>query len=747
MVLGLWLIEKTEMGQKVREKIKTVNANNSYPFSSPQLEEKINTENVKKAQPRKTNTTIYLRNKAQHDYMKMRHANALKQMGLPDISSPLPRRPMQKEPLRNPPGVQHRILVKFHDRSFARASKDGKLVISGQQINPKLFGVIQEYGIHFSPNHTASEDLLVTLETQALASTKEEPADLGGMLIASTSSSDPKIVWAAANALHALDDVEFVSLSSMDSPPPPPGPADIPPTSSLLSASQTYRGTNGINADDAWSRFGVKGQGVRITDCEYFFNSMHEDLADLVMPQPGSIQYYTDFGDDHGTAVLGILTAAENNYGMTGIIPMASSYFYPEYATVNGNFQSRSACIAAALTASARGDVVLLEMQEYGFGWTTENGRFVPAEYDQAVWLVVKTGTDAGKHVVAAAGNGGQNRGEDLDSANYATYRNRGDSGAIIVGAGSTNRARYDFSTFGSRVNLQGWGGSVATLGYGDYITYGNDPNQKYTRTFSGTSSASPIVASSVVLVESYVRQRLGRPLTPIEMRQVLVVNGKAQTGDLSRKIGPLPDLSATLTSLAAQVITWTNPAAITYGTTLTATQLNASSSVAGTFAYNPALGSTLNAGTNTLTAVFTASNPTNYVSPLTNTVSLVVNPASLFDLTTWLEGETMSAALLIKLAIGGASSAKANDGEIPLVTLDSTRLSLSAIVRTGGPAGLSVTGEAGSSLTNWSSNGITVTISTNTNKVPMGHQRRVFSIDLSNSPTRQFLRLKATMP
>jgi subtilisin family serine protease len=129
------------------------------------------------------------------------------------------------------------------------------------------------------------------------------------------------------------------------------------------------------------------------------------------MPQPGSIQYYTDFGDDHGTAVLGVLTAAENNYGMTGIIPMALSYFYPEYATVNGNFQSRSACIAAALTASARGDVVLLEMQEYGFGWTTGDGRFVPAEYDQAVWLVVKTGTDAGKHVVAAAGNGGQNGG------------------------------------------------------------------------------------------------------------------------------------------------------------------------------------------------------------------------------------------------------------------------------------------------------------------------------------------------
>jgi len=79
----------------------------------------------------------------------------------------------------------------------------------------------------------------------------------------------------------------------------------------------------------------------------------------------------------------------------------------------------------------------------------------------------------------------------------------------------------------------------------------------------------------------------------------------------------------------ATPTITWTNPAAIAYGTALSATQLNATSSVAGTFSYNPTNGSVLNAGTNTLTAVFTASNTTNYVSPVTNTVSLVVNKAS----------------------------------------------------------------------------------------------------------------------
>ncbi|NBQ55827.1 MAG: hypothetical protein EBU36_04145, partial [Verrucomicrobia bacterium] len=154
-----------------------------------------------------------------------------------------------------------------------------------------------------------------------------------------------------------------------------------------------------------------------------------------------------------------------------------------------------------------------------------------------------------------------------------------------------------------------------------------------------------------------------------------------------------------------------------------------------------------LSVGTNTLTAIFTASNATNYVSPLTNTVSLVVNSAYAFNLTEWLKGQTMSPAILAKLAIGGASSALANDGEIPVVTLDSDKLFLSAIVRTNGPVGLVVVGEVGASLTNWSTNGVAVTTSTNTNEVPVGHQRRVFSIDRSNSATRQFLRLKATMP
>ena len=71
--------------------------------------------------------------------------------------------------------------------------------------------------------------------------------------------------------------------------------------------------------------------------------------------------------------------------------------------------------------------------------------------------------------------------------------------------------------------------------------------------------------------------------------------------------------------------ISWTTPAAISYGTALSSTQLNARASVAGTFAYTPAAGTVLKAGVQTLTVVFTPTDTTTY-SAATATVQLTVN-------------------------------------------------------------------------------------------------------------------------
>ena len=75
-----------------------------------------------------------------------------------------------------------------------------------------------------------------------------------------------------------------------------------------------------------------------------------------------------------------------------------------------------------------------------------------------------------------------------------------------------------------------------------------------------------------------------------------------------------------------AGTLTWATPAAITYGTALNATQLDASSTLPGSFVYTPAAGAVLNAGTQTLSVTFTPTDTTDYTSA-TATVSLVVNP------------------------------------------------------------------------------------------------------------------------
>src|SRR4051794_17523249 len=75
----------------------------------------------------------------------------------------------------------------------------------------------------------------------------------------------------------------------------------------------------------------------------------------------------------------------------------------------------------------------------------------------------------------------------------------------------------------------------------------------------------------------------------------------------------------------ATAVVTWATPADVTYGTALGATQLNATATVPGTFAYTPASGAILNAGTaQTLSVTFTPPAAANY-PPTTRTVAINV--------------------------------------------------------------------------------------------------------------------------
>lgn len=83
---------------------------------------------------------------------------------------------------------------------------------------------------------------------------------------------------------------------------------------------------------------------------------------------------------------------------------------------------------------------------------------------------------------------------------------------------------------------------------------------------------------------------------------------------------------SATVTLMPSYLLTWPTPAAINSGTAISATQLNATASVPGTFAYAPAAGYVPAAGTMTLSLLFTPNDTTDYGGPKALNVPLVVN-------------------------------------------------------------------------------------------------------------------------
>jgi hypothetical protein len=188
--------------------------------------------------------------------------------------------------------------------------------------------------------------------------------------------------------------------------------------------------------------------------------------------------------------------------------------------------------------------------------------------------------------------------------------------------------------------------------------------------TASGTNTVSvTIVTPSIIVAPSPAGINEAQPLTvtatvssagnPIPTGSVTLTSGSYSSGAINLIVGTAsiavpagalapgidtlsarytPDSSSSTLYSAATgmatiavtkatpVITWNTPAAVTVGTALSATQLNATASVPGTFVYNPALGTVMPAaGTTTLSTTFTPTDTTNYTTA-TASVTLTVS-------------------------------------------------------------------------------------------------------------------------
>ncbi|HRE79206.1 MAG TPA: S8 family peptidase [Flavobacterium sp.] len=346
--------------------------------------------------------------------------------------------------------------------------------------------------------------------------------------------SNEKLLF-LAEEFEKLNSVNYASLISLEPIKPP---FDIPPTTPDFMVNQTYIGPNpGLNMQYAWD-LGLKGLGIRVRDVEYGFNSNHEDLNEVNVSIAAGMTIAEDAlqYSQHGTSVFGIIIAGNDGYGMTGLAHEATEMIlYPEWQEIG---YSRINAVNQSIQNSTVGDVIIYEMQEDGPA--SGSSDFVPAEYNSVIWDLTKAASDAGIVIVAAAGNGNQN----LNGTLFTSYMNRGNSGAIIVGGGLSNLThnKISYSTHGSRVDLQGWAQNVFACGYGTLIMINDDVNQGYVN-FSGTSSATPMVAACAIVLQSYHHSLTGNYLTGPQLRTILQETGIPQGNPSAGNVGPFPNM------------------------------------------------------------------------------------------------------------------------------------------------------------------------------------------------------------
>ena len=344
--------------------------------------------------------------------------------------------------------------------------------------------------------------------------------------------------------LLALPAVEIAYPREL--PMPPPG--DLSPSTPDFTAQQGYRAPApvGIDAAAIQNLTGAWGRGVTLLDVEWSWVFDHEDIAAL---RPGSLvgpPLATTSYSAHGLAVIGMVAADADQYGVTGLSPDVSVRVVTDYPASG---YSLANAIVAGLPHLAAGDVMLLEAQA-----ATPLGAG-PAEWIQADFDAIAAATQVGVIAVEAAGNGGV----DLDSPVLArafdpAFR---DSGAIMVGASvNSTGARQGFSCHGARIDANGWGDGVVTTGYTpDLFSVAGDPRQDYTATFGGTSSAAPMVAAAVIALRGAALAQLApadaaRVDGPM-IRSLLRSTGTAMNA--GQGIGRRPDLAQLLAAANLQ--------------------------------------------------------------------------------------------------------------------------------------------------------------------------------------------------
>lgn len=284
-----------------------------------------------------------------------------------------------------------------------------------------------------------------------------------------------------------------------------------------------------ISVEEAWTM--AQGQDILIGMYDDACDVDHEDLREN-FSEPGhdptvesNDPGFEDprpkqFGDNHGTLVMGLAVARANDVGVRGVS------FLSRFTVSRGLDELTTFSEDASVYTFARQQQVDVHINSWGYARGTPN----PPIVVDAIATAFRDGRDPdgntgpiparGMVVVFASGNGFDGVGDGLELA-------QGDDLSTlttVIGVGSTTNqdTLADFSNFGADIDLLAPGGGdlgLATVDNDDQTVFVDagfniggvtsfgaadlDVEGRYSKFFQGTSASCPLVAGVAALILS----------------------------------------------------------------------------------------------------------------------------------------------------------------------------------------------------------------------------------------------------
>jgi hypothetical protein len=278
----------------------------------------------------------------------------------------------------------------------------------------------------------------------------------------------------------------------------------------------------------------VLGDRTRVGVIDYSAIVDHIDLVGQVTVEPGQTIVIPAAGSstiinpDHGTAVLGVLVAADNGYGITGLLPRAQAIFFPAVTVAQGGRVATALVSAGEMLGD--GDVLCIPL-EYGAGFTLGSDTFA----NQLFGVVDGLGTT----IVIPAGNGGFSV-QTVTNPIAITVGSVWPGSQTPVPYGANNAlispgslpypgfsyCRYRSSNWGQtigngNIDVAGWGTGICTLGVGTLFNDGTRL-QTYQASFGQTSGACAMIAGLVGAMNGFAVEAFGGSIGTPRIRNIL---------------------------------------------------------------------------------------------------------------------------------------------------------------------------------------------------------------------------------